>query len=316
MSSIVPTTSLDTKGDEFTAQAEQKRNACCGRFFLGQMRWEQAAALYSKAAFAYKSAHSWANAASTFEMLAHIWSNELKSLIEAKTNTMDNFMEAGRCYKKFRSEKAKEMFAVAIAMQSEDGNFATAAMVCGEMGEMLEMEKNFAEAAQFFLKGADGYEACITMEQNRLAFQKRAAENLERASDYVAAIRLNEDVISAYEKKSVTAPILDMRMLCVRNLLMKLLLTVQESKIMDYKMVESMADSYMRRYACFDRSQEHVFIKELIDAIADDNTSAFQFAFQKFSKIREIDSGTTQLLHKVLQQLDQNTREERVDFLL
>ena len=104
----------DIKGDKLTEEAEEKLNSFCSCLF-GLKRYEEAADLYCnfysllsfrfiKAASSYKVASSWANAAVSFERAANIFDNELKEDYSSKQSAIDNFLEAGRCYRKFRPD--------------------------------------------------------------------------------------------------------------------------------------------------------------------------------------------------------------------
>ena len=70
----------------------------------------------------------------------------------------------------------------------------------------------------------------------------------------------------------------------------------------------------MRRYNSFDRSAEHIFVKEIIDCIEELDIPKFQIAYLKFSKIHDITQGIQDLLHLIVKEMEKGD-EIKLDIL-
>ena len=57
------------------------------------------------------------------------------------------------------------------------------------------------DASDFFIKAVDFYEAATGQELNQLMTHKRAADCLEKIQEFDKAIKINEEVMTGFNKR-------------------------------------------------------------------------------------------------------------------
>mmetsp|Transcript_27173 Transcript_27173/g.37670 ORF Transcript_27173/g.37670 Transcript_27173/m.37670 type:complete len:301 (-) Transcript_27173:213-1115(-) len=297
--------------DMFSKKAEakikeaEKKLAAWSLFTPKQQKEEDAAELYVAAANQYKTGGEWKLAGDTY-----IKSGELFKSAGSHEDA-NSYMEAGKCLKKVSTKEALAAYNLAIQAFTDRPRprDSTAARLCKEMGEILEKESKYEEAAKAFKQSSHFY---LSSDQ-----PTNANHQLLRTADLYAKCKKPKwlEAVKLYEK--VSGDSLDNRLLrrSVVGYFFKagLCLLAHGADSGDIKNVPSSVENYKDLNADFGDTPECKFLEDIIPLVEEGNEKEYKQAVRQLNKRKAIDDWTVDVLVVIQESLKKTVKTDELD---
>jgi alpha-soluble NSF attachment protein len=262
-------------------------------------KFEDALALFEKAANKYKMTKNYKEAGDTYMKMV-----QCHVKLNSKYDAASAYYDASQMYRKVDPKLAIDALQQAIAVQTELGKFSTAAKLEKELGELLEEENNAQDAVTHYQTAADYFDA-----EN----QKTSANQcLLKAAHLLASTGQYEEAISKFEQ--VANASLDEKLLKwgVREHLFKASIchlanmTDLDSGL---ESVKHAVEGYKDMDVHFPDSYECKLIDNVIKAMEAKDVKQFQMALKEYDNVKKLDNWQTQLFLTIKGKLDTAKKE-------
>ncbi|XP_005099209.1 alpha-soluble NSF attachment protein [Aplysia californica] len=282
----------EQKAVQLVAEAEKKLKSSKGLFsslFGGGAKQEEACELYVRAANAFKMAKKWPQAGQAFEESAR-----LQLAMGSKHEGATHFVDAGNCYRKGDPNAAIEAFHKAIEIYTDMGRFTMAAKHHITVAEIYETElSDMEKAVQNYEQAADYYKG---EESN-----SSANKCLLKVAQFSATLENYEKAIEIYEQVAMSSMDNSLLKYSAKDHFFRASIC---QMCMDTANAQLAIKKYEEMFPAFGDSRECKLIKNLLQAVEDDNVDQFTEALKEFDSISRLDPFLTTLLLRVKKQLN------------
>jgi alpha-soluble NSF attachment protein len=278
----------EAKGNQFLQEAEKKLKSSgsvfSSIFGSGSSKLDEAAELYQKAGNSFKMAKNWMAAGRAFCQSAEI---QLKQNTKHEAANMYN--EAANAFKKASPDEAVNCLLKSCDIYIDMGRLVMAAKQYQTIAELYETDVvDVQNAITYYEKSADLFKT----EENNASANKcllKVAQFAAQLEKYSRAIEIYEQIGTA----SIENPLLKygardhffragLCHLCVDHLNCQQALARYESIL-----------------AAFNDSRESNFLKQLIQAVEENNLDNFTNAVKEYDNMSRLDNWCTTLLLRV-----------------
>ncbi|KAF8036840.1 hypothetical protein BT93_C2532 [Corymbia citriodora subsp. variegata] len=279
------------RGEEYDKKAEKKLNS----WGLFGSKYEDAADLFDKAANCFKLAKSWDRAGSTYIKLANC---HLKC--ESKHEAASSFVDAANCYKKTSSKEAITCLEQAVNLFMDIGRLNMAARYYKDIGELYESDQNLECAIDNFERAAELFESEeVTTSANQC--KQKVAQFAAQLEQYQKAIEIYEEIA----RHSLNNNLLKYG---VKGHLLNAGLC-QLCKA-DIVAISNALERYQELDPTFSGTREYRLLKDIADAIDEEDVVKFTDVVKEFDSMTPLDSWKTTLLLRVKEKLKAKELEE------
>ncbi|GFN97681.1 alpha-soluble nsf attachment protein [Plakobranchus ocellatus] len=282
----------EQKALQLVAEAEKKLKSAKGffsSFFGGGSKQEEACDLYVRAANAFKMAKKWPQAGKAFEEAA-----QLQIVLGSKHEAATHYVDAGNCYRKGDPNAAVAAIHKAIEIYTDMGRFSIAAKHHITVAEIYETElADMEKSVQNYEKAADYYKG---EESN-----SSANKCLLKVAQFSATMENYEKAIEIYQEVAVA---------CMDNSLLKYSAKDHFFRAsichmcMDTVNAQVAVKSYEDQFPAFADSRECKLVKNLLQAVEDENSDQFADVLKDYDSISRLDPFLTTLLLRVKKQMN------------
>ena len=269
-----------SKGDTLFQQAIAYRDSLWS-YFTGDTNKEQAAELFAQAGAQYKLAKNYFQAGEAYTEAAKC----LQKVKGSGGEASQYWNDAGQCYKKIPDgEAAVKCFEMAIGYHVDGNQFAQAAKLYQELGDMFVAEHNAEQAIHFYEQAADHYSNSNS--------NTASMANLIKAADLYATLKEYAKAIGIYEKVA-NGSMNDLGKWSIKDYYFKavLCLLAQEKQFVSpVEKAETAFRKYCDDFPQFETTREAVFLGKLLDVLKDEdgdlseNLARIFIEYEKISK--------------------------------
>eukprot|EP00127_Corallochytrium_limacisporum_P005037 Clim_evm33s197 gene=Clim_evmTU33s197 len=275
------------KANELMAQADKKAQKGGGLFnFLGGgSKHEDCAEIYGRAGNLYKLAKEWDRAGEAYEKQ----SQQMK-MAGADFEAIQIMVNAASAYKKGNPENAVRCYRAAINGLLENGRFTMAAkheVSVAEIyeGELTDLEKamsSYRQAGDWF-QGEDS-----TSQANKCRL---------KVAQYAAQLERYQEAIEIYEGIAAVS--------CENNLLKWsakdyfLKAGICHLANGDLEGAKKAVQNYCDMFAAFEDSREYRFLKDLIDAVEEEDIEKYTQVVAEYDSVSRLEAWMTSMLLRI-----------------
>lgn len=253
-------------------------------FSSGNTKFEEAAAIYTKAANLFKIAKKWDEAADAFAKCA-----DMHLKLQNKYDAASNFISAATCVKKTNVGESLRYFKKGIDLFTEEGRFTMAARHQKEVAEMCEAELDLQAAIDNYQIAADYYEG-----ENSTS---TANTCLLKVALFSAQLEKYDKAIEIYEK--IASSSIDNNLLkwSVKDYLFRAALC--HFCTGDIVAVKRALERYADLDPTFGTSREGQLLQDLAEAYETMDIEKFTAAVVDFDSISKLDPWKTTMLLRI-----------------
>ncbi|XP_037076310.1 alpha-soluble NSF attachment protein-like [Pollicipes pollicipes] len=241
----------------------------------------------------FKMAKKWSSAGNAFCEVANL---SLKN--QNRHDAATNFVDAGKCCKKFGPNEAVNCVMKAIEIFTDMGRFTVAAKHHQTIAEMYDTElvdldkcvKHYEKAADFF-RG----EGSISSANKCLL---KVAQFAAQTQDYEKAISIYDQVAGTSLESSLLK--YSAKDYFFRALLCHLCIDVINAN--------NAVQRYQEMYPAFQDSRECGLIKTICTHLEEENVDAFTETVIEYESISRLDQWTTMMLNRIKKTIQENLK--------
>lgn len=245
---------------------------------------EEAIELLNKAGNMLKMAKEWSDAGNVFRRAGDLH----EELNNGKTHSAEEYFNAAKCYMKVSPNEAVDCLMKTIAIYTDMGRFSVAAKYHTTIAEIYEEQKDIPKAVEHYSKAADYYQ-CEESNANASRCLLNVARYAALLKQYQRAIEIYEDV----GKTSVDSKLLKYgaKEHFLRACLCHLCVDHLNAQIAQNKYI-SICPSFLD-------SRECKLVKDILNAIEEQDGEAYEAVIQDYNSISSFDEWFREILTRI-----------------
>jgi alpha-soluble NSF attachment protein len=287
----------EAKAADMMVQAEKKVKGGVfgGIFGNAQMRLEEGAEMYVRAANLYKLAKNHVEAANAFQLAAEC---QLKA--ENKHEAAAAFVNGAKVLQKHDAKASVEKYRQAVELFTDEGRFSIAAKHQKEIAELLEADGDAEAAIEAYQQAADFFEG-----ENSTS---NANNCLLKVANMSATLEQYDRAIELYEQ--VAKASLDNNLLKwgVKDYFFRAVLCHLANG--DEIAAKEALEKYTDWDPTFGSQREAKFLDAIINAVQEYDADAFTDAVVEYDSISKLDAWKTSLLLKIKKGVKQDQDDD------
>ncbi|EFJ18019.1 hypothetical protein SELMODRAFT_233613 [Selaginella moellendorffii] len=265
------------KAKEFESKADRKLK---GWGLFGN-KYEDTVELLQQAANHYKVAKSWDKAANCFVRVA-----EMHVKLDSRYEAATSYVDAAKCYMKNKPQDAINALNTATNIFLEMGKLSIAAKHFKDVGELYEKEEKWQEAMESYEKAADFYQGEeVTSSANQCKL---------KVAQFASQLELYPKAIEVYETVAKDSMGNNLLKYSVKGYLLSAGLCHLCSA--DHIAIQNAIERYEDLDPTFSNTREHKFLKDLAEAIEQEDVEKFTDVVKEFDSMTRLDGWKTTML--------------------